>query len=97
MRRAATPWRLHATWLERLGTPPTPPGKPHAYHFVVYAVDTTIPAKPNTPPLTRSELLDLTKGHVVGRGELVATYERRGEANAPEQDGGPARGRGRRQ
>jgi Raf kinase inhibitor-like YbhB/YbcL family protein len=76
--------------------PAPPPGKPHSYHFVVYAVDTTVPAKPNTPPLTRAELLDLAKGHIVGRGELVATYERRGEANATEQDGRSAGGRGRR-
>lgn len=56
--------------------PAPPPGKPHSYHFVVYALDTTVAAKPNMPPLTRSELLDSAKGHVVGRGELVATYQR---------------------
>jgi len=57
--------------------PAPPPGKPHSYHFVVYAVDTTVPAKADTAPLTRAELLDATKGHIVGRGELVATYERK--------------------
>jgi Raf kinase inhibitor-like YbhB/YbcL family protein len=57
--------------------PAPPPGKPHSYHFVVYAIDTTIPATPNTPPLTRSALLELVEGHIVGRGELVATYERK--------------------
>ena len=57
--------------------PAPPPGKPHSYHFVVYAVDTTVPAKAGTAPLTRAELLDATKGHIVGRGELVATYERK--------------------
>lgn len=56
--------------------PAPPPGTQHSYHFVVYAVDMTVPQKPNTPPLTRAELLDATKGHVVGRGELVATYQR---------------------
>jgi len=57
--------------------PAPPPGTPHAYHFVVYAVDTVVPVKADAPPLTRAELLDATKGHVVGRGELVATYERK--------------------
>jgi Raf kinase inhibitor-like YbhB/YbcL family protein len=57
--------------------PAPPPGKPHSYHFVVYAIDTAVPSKPNTPPLTRTELLDATKGHVIGRGELVAVYERK--------------------
>jgi hypothetical protein len=57
--------------------PAPPPGKPHSYHFVVYAIDTTIPATPNAPPLTRAELLERAQGHIVGRGELVATYERK--------------------
>jgi Raf kinase inhibitor-like YbhB/YbcL family protein len=57
--------------------PAPPPGKPHSYHFVVYAVDMLLPVKANTPPMTRAELLDATKGHIVGRGELVATYERK--------------------
>jgi hypothetical protein len=56
--------------------PAPPPGKPHAYHFVVYALDTSIAQAPGTPPLTRAELLDAAKGHIVGRGELVAMYER---------------------
>jgi Raf kinase inhibitor-like YbhB/YbcL family protein len=56
--------------------PAPPPGRPHSYHFVVYALDMTVAVTPNTPPLTRGELLDATKGHVVGRGELVATYQR---------------------
>ncbi len=29
------------------------------------------------PGLTRAELLDAIKGHVIGQGELVATYERK--------------------
>jgi Raf kinase inhibitor-like YbhB/YbcL family protein len=57
--------------------PAPPPGKPHSYHFVVYAIDITIPATPDAPPLTRAALLDLVQGHVVGRGELVAAYERK--------------------
>jgi len=54
--------------------PAPPPGKVHHYHFVVYALDAPLEAKPG---LTRAELLDAIKGHVIGQGELVATYERK--------------------
>lgn len=53
--------------------PAPPPGKPHRYHFVVYALDAAIAEKPNAAPLTRAELLDAARGHIIGRGELVAT------------------------
>ena len=54
--------------------PAPPPGKPHHYHFVVYALDASLDLKPG---LTRAELLEAIKGHVVGQGELVAIYERK--------------------
>jgi Raf kinase inhibitor-like YbhB/YbcL family protein len=54
--------------------PAPPPGKPHHYHFVVYAIDASLDLKPG---LTRAELLEAIKGHVVGQGELVAIYERK--------------------
>ena len=54
--------------------PAPPPGKPHGYHFVVYALDAALPLKAG---LTRQELLDAIKGHVIGQGELVPTYERK--------------------
>lgn len=57
--------------------PAPPPGKPHSYHFVVYALDAPIAQAPNTPPMTRADLLEAAKGHIIGRGELVATYERK--------------------
>jgi Raf kinase inhibitor-like YbhB/YbcL family protein len=57
--------------------PAPPAGKPHHYHFVVYALDAPIATKPGQIPLTRAELLDAMKGHVIGQGELVATYERK--------------------
>ncbi len=56
--------------------PAPPPGKPHTYHFVVYALDAPVAQKAGTPPMTRTQLLDLAKGHIIGRGELVATYQR---------------------
>jgi Raf kinase inhibitor-like YbhB/YbcL family protein len=53
--------------------PAPPPGKVHHYHFVVYAVDADLDLMPG---LTRAELLEAIGGHVIGQGELVATYER---------------------
>jgi hypothetical protein len=53
--------------------PAPPPGKPHHYHFVVYAIDAVLNLKPG---LNRVELLDAIKGHIIGQGELVAIYER---------------------
>jgi Raf kinase inhibitor-like YbhB/YbcL family protein len=56
---------------------PAPPrGKVHDYHFVVYALDTKLVTKPEQPPLTRAQLLEAIQGHIIGKGELVATYER---------------------
>jgi Raf kinase inhibitor-like YbhB/YbcL family protein len=54
--------------------PAPPAGKPHGYHFVVYALDAPLDLRPN---LTRAELLEAIKGHVLARGELVAVYERK--------------------
>ena len=54
--------------------PAPPPGKVHHYHFVVYALDASLDLKPG---LTRAELLTAIQGHVIGQGELVATYERK--------------------
>jgi hypothetical protein len=56
--------------------PAPPPGAPHHYHFVVCALDRAIDDPPHTPPMTRAELLDAAKDHIVGKGELVVTYER---------------------
>jgi Raf kinase inhibitor-like YbhB/YbcL family protein len=53
--------------------PAPPPGKPHHYHFIVYALDQS-----GLPPgLTRAELLEAIKDHVLGKGELVAIYGRK--------------------
>ena len=54
--------------------PAPPPGKPHGYHFVVYALDTALDLKPG---LTRQELMDAMKGHIIGQGEMVPIYERK--------------------
>ena len=53
--------------------PAPPPGKPHHYHFVVYALDANLDLKPG---LNRADLLAAIQSHVIGKGELVAIYER---------------------
>jgi Raf kinase inhibitor-like YbhB/YbcL family protein len=53
--------------------PAPPPGKTHHYHFIVYALDAALDLEPG---LTRADLLAAMQGHVIGKGELVATYER---------------------
>ena len=53
--------------------PAPPPGTIHHYHFIVYALDLVPNLKAG---LTRADLLDAIKGHILGQGELVATYER---------------------
>jgi Raf kinase inhibitor-like YbhB/YbcL family protein len=57
--------------------PAPPPGKPHHYHFTVYALDVTGFA----PGLTRAQLVDAMQGHIVGQGEIVAIYERKPPAS----------------
>lgn len=53
--------------------PAPPPGKPHHYHFIVYALDVA-----GLPPgLMRAQLTEAMAGHIVGQGELVAIYERK--------------------
>jgi Raf kinase inhibitor-like YbhB/YbcL family protein len=54
--------------------PAPPPGKVHHYHFIVYALDLAPGFKAG---MTRADLLDAIKDHILGQGELVATYERK--------------------
>ena len=54
--------------------PAPPPGKPHHYHFVVYALDADLGLEAG---LTRADLLSAIRGHVIGQGEIVALYERK--------------------
>jgi Raf kinase inhibitor-like YbhB/YbcL family protein len=54
--------------------PAPPPGKPHHYHFIVYALDADLGLKPG---LTRADLLTAINGHVIGQGEIVSIYERK--------------------
>jgi Raf kinase inhibitor-like YbhB/YbcL family protein len=54
--------------------PAPPPGRPHHYHFIVYAFDADLGLKPG---LSRADLVAAMRGHVIGQGELVAIYERK--------------------
>ena len=53
--------------------PAPPAGKPHVYHFVVYALNAALDLKPG---LTRAELLQAIEGHVIGKGEMTPIYGR---------------------
>jgi len=50
-----------------------PRGAAHHYHFVVLALDTRLGLAAGA---TRSDLESRVSGHVLGKGELVATYQR---------------------
>lgn len=53
--------------------PAPPPGKDHHYTFKLYALDADLDLKPG---LTKDQLLEAMKGHVLGTGQLVAIYSR---------------------
>jgi Raf kinase inhibitor-like YbhB/YbcL family protein len=57
----------------RCGGPCPPRGAAHHYHFVVLALDTRLGLAAGA---TRPDLESRMRGHVLGRGELVATYQR---------------------
>lgn len=58
------------------GGPCPPGGKPHHYHFLIYALD----AKLDLPSgATRQQLESAMKGHIVASGKIVGTYKRGGE------------------
>jgi Raf kinase inhibitor-like YbhB/YbcL family protein len=52
---------------------PCPPIGRHRYSFKVYALD----AKVGRGGMSKAELLEAMKGHVVGQGELVGTYQKK--------------------
>jgi len=53
---------------------PCPPRGRHRYFFKLYALDTTLG---HTGQLTKVELEEALKGHVLGRAELIGTYEKK--------------------
>jgi len=53
---------------------PKPPvgDPPHHYHFQILALDASLDVRPGA---TRDEVLKAAKGHVIGKGQLVGTYQ----------------------
>ncbi|MEI8198307.1 MAG: YbhB/YbcL family Raf kinase inhibitor-like protein, partial [Phycisphaerae bacterium] len=46
----------------------------HHYHFKLYALDQPLPLAPG---LSKEAVLAAMRGHVIGEGELIGTYERK--------------------
>ena len=52
---------------------PCPPGGTHRYYFKVYALDTKLDLPPR---ISKQELLNAMKGHVLDEGQLMGIYSR---------------------
>ena len=52
---------------------PCPPVGRHRYFFKVYALDAAV----GPPGVTKDDLLAAIKGHVLARGELIGTYQKK--------------------
>ncbi len=74
-------------WLNTMGTtaqgmngrngtgyfgPQPPPGKPHHYHFHVYALDSMLLLKAGA---AKEDVIKAMSGHVLAQGEIVGTYQ----------------------
>ena len=53
--------------------PAPPPGKPHHYHFMLYALDRMLKLSPGAG---RREVQEAMKGHILAETEMVALYGR---------------------
>lgn len=53
---------------------PCPPSGTHRYFFRIFALDTTLELPDTT---TKADLERAMEGHILARGELMGTYERR--------------------
>jgi Raf kinase inhibitor-like YbhB/YbcL family protein len=53
--------------------PCPPPGKPHHYHFRLFALDSPLDLKPGA---SADEVRQAIKGHVLGQTELVGIFGR---------------------
>ena len=53
--------------------PKPPPGTPHRYFFSLYALDAELAVAPG---LTKKALFQAMKGHEIGKGQLMGTFQR---------------------
>ena len=53
--------------------PKPPPGRPHEYHFELYALDTVLPVESGMRAARLEELMD---GHILATAKLMGTYRR---------------------
>jgi Raf kinase inhibitor-like YbhB/YbcL family protein len=64
----------NSTGQERYFGPAPPPGHGvHHYHFELFALDTTLNLG---GPVDRDRIVEAMRGHVIGFGETVGTFER---------------------
>ncbi|MGD8428574.1 MAG: YbhB/YbcL family Raf kinase inhibitor-like protein [Balneolaceae bacterium] len=52
---------------------PCPPGGTHRYYFKLYALDSVLNL---TPSITKHQLIDGMKGHIIEQAELMGKYTR---------------------
>ena len=55
------------------GGPCPPRGPAHRYSFTIYALDKPLDLKPG---VSKKQLLDAMKGHILAQGQLIGTYQR---------------------
>jgi len=55
------------------GGPCPPPGSAHRYRFTLYALDRMLDLKTG---VTKKQLLDAMRGHILVQGQLTGTYQR---------------------
>lgn len=63
-------------WKRRDYGGPCPPIGRHRYFFKLYALGTTLD---DLGAVTKAELLEAMEGHILGRAELMGTYEKTAE------------------
>ncbi len=56
------------------GGPCPPPGNPHRYFFVIFALD--VPSLGLPPGVEKAQFLEALEGHVLAQDELVGLYGR---------------------
>lgn len=55
------------------GGPCPPPGPPHRYRFILYALDKPLNLMAG---VSKKQVLDAMEGHILARGQLIGTYQR---------------------